>query len=136
MRIFGTLLLLVGVVGTAFFSYFAFVEGSDFAERDKRKLTEQQKTIETLELERQKSGNSKEANADLEKKYTKALELRRLYLASAADNKDFYKRQTLFAIGSSVIFVVGLLILILSSTGRGKKSGNVSLLEFDTDGVK
>jgi hypothetical protein len=121
LRTFGILLLLGGIFGTAYFSYFAFVEGGHFAERDNQRLAEQQRKRKTLEQEKQKPGISSDERAKLEKEYLKALETEEMYVNAAADNVDFYKRQTIYAIGSGVILGVGLLVFILSFIGRRNK---------------
>jgi hypothetical protein len=76
-----------------------------------------------LEQEIQKSGASAEraGKNELVKKYEEALKDEQMFARAVSKDQDIVRRSTLLTVGSVVMAGFGLLLVILSFIGRGKK---------------
>ena len=119
LRVLGILLLIGGSISAAYNSIILF-EGEPYA---KKAYIAAHNKAEALEQEVRKSGASAEGASknELSKKYAQALEDEQMWASSVKKDEEKVSRSKLLTIGSVVMAGVGLLLVILSLMGRGKK---------------
>jgi uncharacterized protein YxeA len=119
LRVLGVLVLIGGGI-SAYYNSIILFEGEPYVK--KAYLHAHNKT-KALEQEIQKSGASAEraSKNELVKKYEQALEDEQMYARALSKDQDLVRRSQLLTAGSVVIGGLGLLLVILSFVGRGKK---------------
>jgi hypothetical protein len=119
LRGLGILLLIGGGISAAYNSIILF-EGEPYV---KKAYTAAHNKAKALEQEVQKSGASAESASknELVKKYEQALKEEQTWASAVKEDEEKVSRSKLLTVGSVVIAGVGLLLVILSFMGRGKK---------------
>lgn len=119
LRVLGILLLIGGGISAAYNSIILF-EGEPYV---KKAYIYTHNKAKALEQEIQKSGASAESAGknELVKKYEQALKDEQMYLGAVMKDEEKVRRSTLLTVGSVVMAGFGLLLVILSFIGRGKK---------------
>ena len=119
LRVLGILVLIGGGI-SAYYNSIILFEGEPYV---KKAYTRAHNKAKALEQEIQKSGASTEraGKNELVKKYEKALEEEQMFARALSKDQDLVRRNTLLTIGSVVMAGFGLLLVILSFIGRGKK---------------
>jgi len=119
LRVLGVLVLIGGGI-SAYYNSIILFEGEPYV---KKAYTRAHNKAKALEQEIQKSGASTEraGKNELVKKYEKALEEEQMFARALSKDQDLVRRNTLLTIGSVVMAGFGLLLVILSFIGRGKK---------------
>lgn len=124
LRVLGILLLIGGGI-SAYYNSIILFQGEPYV---KKAYTRAHNKAKALEQEIQKSGASAESAGknELVKKYEEALKDEQMYLGAVMKDEEKVRRSTLLTIGSAVMGVFGLLLVILSFIGRGKKEEALS----------
>ena len=119
LRVLGILLLIGGGI-SAYYNSIILFEGEPYV---KKAYVHSHNKAKALEQEIQKSGASAESanKNELAKKYEQALKDEQMYAVALSKDQDKVRRSTLLTVGSVVTAGVGLLLVILSFIGRGKK---------------
>jgi predicted Holliday junction resolvase-like endonuclease len=119
LRVLGILLLIGGGISAAYNSIILF-EGEPYVKKSYVRVHSKAKA---LEQEIQKSGASAErsSKSELVKKYEEALKEEQMWAGAVKADEEHVRRSKLLTIGSVVIGAFGLLLVILSFIGRGKK---------------
>jgi len=119
LRVLGILLLIGGGISAAYNSIILF-EGEPYV---KKAYIAAHNKATALEQEIQKSGASVESASKnaLVKKYEQTLKDEQMWANSVRQDQEKVSRSKLLTVGSVVIAGVGLLLVILSFMGRGKK---------------
>ena len=119
IRVLGILVLIGGGISAAYNSMILF-EGEPYV---KKAYTRAHNKAKALEQEIQKSDASTEraSKNELVKKYEEALKDEQMYAGAVSKDQDIVRRSQLLTAGSVVIGGLGLLLVILSFIGRGKK---------------
>lgn len=119
LRVLGILLLIGGGISAAYNSIILF-EGESYQQKS---YIAAHNKAKALEQEVQKSDASAESAStnELVKKYEQALEEEQMWISAVKEDDEQVRRSKLLTVGSVVIAGVGLLLVILSFTGRGKK---------------
>jgi hypothetical protein len=119
LRVLGILVLIGGGISAAYNSIILF-EGEPYV---KKAYVRAHNKAKALEQKIQKSGaNAESANKnELVKKYEQALKDQQMFAVSVSKDQDEVRRSTLLTVGSVVMAGFGLLLVILSLIGRGKK---------------
>ena len=119
LRVLGILLLIGGGISAAYNSIILF-EGEPYV---KKAYIAAHNKATALEQEIQKSGASVESASKnaLVKKYEQTLKDEQMWDNSVRQDQEKVSRSKLLTVGSVVIAGVGLLLVILSFMGRGKK---------------
>ena len=119
LRVLGILVLIGGGISAAYNSMILF-EGEPYV---KKAYTRAHNKAKALEQEIQKSDASTEraSKNELVKKYEEALKDEQMFARAVSKDHDTVRRSQLLTAGSVVIGGLGLLLVILSFIGRGKK---------------
>ncbi|HEY5401518.1 MAG TPA: hypothetical protein VIK24_01565, partial [Pyrinomonadaceae bacterium] len=119
LRVLGILVLIGGGISAAYNSIILF-EGEPYV---KKAYTRAHNKAKALEQEIQKSDASTEraSKNELVKKYEEALKDEQMFARAVSKDHDIVRRSQLLTAGSVVIGGLGLLLVILSFIGRGKK---------------
>jgi uncharacterized protein YlxW (UPF0749 family) len=119
LRVLGILVLIGGGISAAYNSMILF-EGEPYV---KKAHTRAHNKAKALEQEIQKSDASTEraSKNELVKKYEEALKDEQMFARAVSKDQDIVRRSQLLTAGSVVIGGLGLLLVILSFIGRGKK---------------
>jgi hypothetical protein len=119
LRVLGILLLIGGGI-SAYYNSIILFKGEPYV---KKAYVRVHNKAKALEQEIQKSGASAEraSKNDLVKKYEEALEEEQMWAGAVKDDEEHVRRSKLLTAGSVVIGGLGLLPVILSFIGRGKK---------------
>ena len=119
LRVLGILVLIGGGISAAYNSMILF-EGEPYV---KKAYTRAHNKAKALEQEIQKSDASTEraSKNELVKKYEEALKDEQMFAGAVSKDEEKVRRNTLLTVGSVVMAGFGLLLVILSFIGRGKK---------------
>ena len=119
LRVLGILVLIGGGISAAYNSMILF-EGEPYV---KKAYTRAHNKAKALEQEIQKSDARTEraSKNELVKKYEEALKDEQMFARAVSKDHDIVRRSQLLTAGSVVITGLGLLLVILSFIGRGKK---------------
>jgi hypothetical protein len=119
LRVLGILLLIGGGSSAAYNSIILF-EGEPYV---KKAYIRAHNKAKALEQEVQKSDAVAESASknELLRKYEQALKDEQMWAGSVKEDEEKVGRSKLLTVGSVVIAGVGLLLVILSFMGRGKK---------------
>ena len=119
LRVLGILVLIGGGI-SAYYNSIILFEGEPYV---KKAYTRAHNKAKALEQEIQKSDASAEraSKNELVKKYEEALKDEQMYAGAVSKDQDMVRRSQLLTAGSVVIGGLGLLLVILSFIGRGKK---------------
>ena len=119
LRVLGILLLIGGGI-SAYYNSIILFKGEPYV---KKAYVRAHNKAKALEQEVQKSGASAESanKNELVKKYEQALKDEQMWAGAVKDDEEHVRRSTLLTVGSVVIGGFGLLLVILSFIGRGKK---------------
>ena len=119
LRVLGILLLIGGGI-SAYYNSIILFEGEPYV---KKAYTAAHNKAKALEQEIQKSAASKESAGrnELVKKYEQALKDEQMFAGAVSKDQELIRWKKLLTVGSVVIAGVGLLLVILSFVGRGKK---------------
>ena len=110
------MLLIGGGIGAAYNSTILF-EGEPYV---KKAYIRAHNKAKALEQEVQKSDASASKN-ELVKKYEEALKDEQMFAGAVSKDQDKVRLSTLLTVGSVAMAGFGLLLVILSLIGRGKK---------------
>lgn len=119
LRVVGILLLIGGGISAAYNSTILF-EGEPYV---KKAYIAAHNKANALEQEIEKSGAGAESarKKELVKKYEQALKDEQMFAGALKDDQDRVRLSQILTVGSVVIAGVGLLLVVLSLLGRGKK---------------
>jgi len=119
LRVLGILVLIGGGI-SAYYNSIILFEGEPYV---KKAYVRAHNKAKALEQEIQNSGTSAEraGKNELVKKYEEALKDEQMYAGAVSKDQDMVRRSQLLTAGSVVLAGVGLLLVILSLIGRGKK---------------
>jgi len=119
LRVLGVLVLIGGGI-SAYYNSIILFKGEPYV---KKGYVWAHNKAKALEQEIQKSGASTEraGKNELVKKYEEALKDEQMFARALSKDQDLVRRNTLLTIGSVVMAGFGLLLVILSFIGRGKK---------------
>jgi hypothetical protein len=119
LRVLGVLVLIGGGI-SAYYNSIILFEGEPYV---KKAYVHAHNKTKALEQEIQKSGAIAESASknELVKKYEQALKDEQMYARAVSKDQDLVRRSTLLTVGSVVMAGFGLLLVILSFVGRGKK---------------
>ena len=119
LRVLGILVLIGGGI-SAYYNSIILFEGEPYV---KKGYVWAHNKAKALEQEIQKSGASTERGSknELVKKYEEALKDEQMFAVAVSKDQDMVRRSQLLTTGSVLIGGFGLLLVILSFIGRGKK---------------
>src|SRR5580765_4687005 len=119
IRVLGILVLIGGGISAAYNSIILF-KGEPYV---KKAYVRAHNKAKALEQEIQKSGASAEraGKNELVKEYEQALKDEQMFAGAVSKDQDMVRRSQLLTAGSIVMAGFGLLLVILSFIGRGKK---------------
>jgi hypothetical protein len=119
LRVLGILVLIGGGISAAYNSIILF-EGEPYV---KKAYVRAHNKAKALEQEIQKSGASAEraGKNELVREYEQALKDEQMFAGAVSKDEEKVRRSSLLTVGSVVMAGFGLLLVILSFIGRGKK---------------
>ena len=119
LRVLGILLLIGGGI-SAYYNSIILFKGEPYVKKAYVRVHNEAKA---LEQEVQKSGASAEraGKNELVREYEQALKDEQMFAGAVSKDQDLVRRSTLLTVGSVVMAGFGLLLVILSFVGRGKK---------------
>ena len=119
LRVLGILLLIGGGI-SAYYNSIILFEGEPYV---KKAYIRAHNKAQALEQEIQKSSASAEraGKNELVKKYEEALKEEQMWAGAVSKDQDLVRRSQLLTVGSVVMAGFGLLLVVLSFVGRGKK---------------
>ena len=119
LRVLGILVLIGGGI-SAYYNSIILFEGEPYV---KKAYVHSHNKAKALEQEIQKSGASAEraGKNELVREYEQALEDEQRFARAVSKDQDIVRRSQLLTAGSVVMAGFGLLLVILSFIGRGKK---------------
>ena len=117
--VLGILLLIGGGISAAYNSIILF-EGEPYV---KKAYVRAHNKAKALEQEIQKSGAGAQSAGknELVREYEQALKDEQMFAGAVSKDQDKVRRSKLLTVGSVVMAGFGLLLVILSFVGRGKK---------------
>jgi len=119
LRVLGILVLIGGGI-SAYYNSIILFKGEPYV---KKAYVRAHNKAKALEQEIQKSGASRDSASknELVKKYEEALKDEQMWAGAVSKDQDIVRRSQLLTAGSVVMAGFGLLLVILSFIGRGKK---------------